>query len=284
MAVLAAWIVKSRLGGDADVMRVRRVLDGLSFTPRGVAFTPARYGAVGGEAAAVGPSGGKPRLFYVHGGGFIAGAPHNYRPVTGAFARRGFDVFAPAYRLAPEHPFPAALDDVVAAWRAFAAEGPAVVAGDSAGGTLALGLMLRARDEGLPVPRAAALFSPATDLVGTGASIVENAARDTMLDLALLKKTVPLYLGDADPCAPLVSPLRAELAGLPPLLLHVGCDELLRDDSIRLADKARDAGVEVAIDLFPAVPHVWQWADGLVPEARQSLDAAAAFLCQRLGA
>ena len=249
-------------------------------TPRGVAFSHAEHGGIIGETARTGTR-STPRLFYIHGGGFVACSPRTHRLLTGAFARRGFEVFAPDYRLAPEHPFPAGLDDVVTAWRAFSSAGPAVLAGDSAGGTLALGLMLRARAEGVPLPRAAALFSPATDLLGSGDSIVENAARDAMLDVDLLRQLVPLYLGDVDPAGPTVSPLYADLAGLPPLLLHVGHDEILRDDSVRLAARARAAGVDVVLELYPVVPHVWQWADRFLPEARHSLDAAAAFLLDR---
>ncbi len=269
-------LVRPQLRGEPDVAAMRAMFARYTFTPRGVGFAPARFGGIDGEAATTGGAAG--RLFYIHGGGFVACSPRTHRALTGAFARRGFAVFAPAYRLAPEHPFPAALDDVVAAWRGFSAGGPAALAGDSAGGTLALGLMLRARAEGLAMPRAAALFSPGTDFLGTGDSLRSNAARDAMIDVAMLSRLLPAYVGAADPADPLLSPLYADLAGLPPLLLHVGTHEVLRDDSVRLAARAEAAGVAVQLRLFPHVPHVWQWADRLLPEARASLDEAAAFL------
>lgn len=292
---LAAWLARRLLGGrlgpDPDVARLRRVLGHTGLRPpRDVDFAPGTVGGVDGEwvrAAGGAPAG---RLLYLHGGGFVACSPRTYRPVTGALARRGFEVFVPRYRRAPEHRFPAAHDDAFAAWSAFAAAGPAVLAGDSAGGHLALGAMLRARAEGAPMPRAAALFSPFLDLALTGASVTGNAARDGLLREALLRRFAGAYLGAADaaassvasPVAPLVAslaaPLAADLAGLPPLLVHVGAREVLRDDAVRLAAAARAAGVPVALAVVPAVPHTWQMAAAFLPEARRSLNEAAAFL------
>ncbi|WP_336487838.1 alpha/beta hydrolase [Methylobacterium nigriterrae] len=282
-AYVLAWAVRrkirARLGPMLDVARVRRTLEGPAFPePGGVTYEPGSVGGIPCERVRRGAGEDRPRLFYLHGGGFIACSPRTHRPLTGYFAQRGFDVFVPDYRLAPEHPFPAALDDALAAWRAVSAGGPAVIAGDSAGGNLALALMLRARDAGLPLPRAAALFSPATDMLGSGQSYRTNAGRDAMFDPEGLRRLAPLYLAGADPAGPLVSPLYADLAGLPPLLVHVGERELLRDDSSRLAEAARAAGVSVDLTVFPVVPHVWQFAHGFLPEARRSLDAAAAFL------
>ena len=286
-AHVLAWTMERRVKGKmaptGDIHQLRASLDRASLpVPRNVRFAPGTCGGIAGEwvsavKAASKVTGPTRRLLYVHGGGFIACSARTHRPITGAFAARGFTVFAPDYRLAPENPFPAGLDDVVAAWRAFAAEGPAAVGGDSAGGNLALALMLRARAEGLPLPSAAALFSPPTDLLGTSESYRSNAARDAMFDPEKLGHLVPAYCGDADPAQPLASPLNGDLAGLPPLLLHVGERELMRDDSVRLAAKARAAGVSVVLDVVPVVPHAWQLIPFL-PEARASLDAAATFL------
>lgn len=278
-----AWMVRrsvrDRLGRTIDVARLRRTFEAPGFIePRGVTYEPGTVGGIRGEWVRPAGGGTGVRLFYLHGGGFVACSPRTHRPLTGAFARRGFTVFAPDYRLAPEHPFPAALDDALAAWEAFAADGPAVIGGDSAGGNLALALLLRARDLGLPLPRAAALFSPATDLLGTGASFIENGGRDAMFDPEVVRHLVPLYLGEADPADPLASPLYGDLAGLPPLLLHVGAREVLRDDSVRFAERARAAGVPVNLRVFPVVPHVWQFAHAFLPEARASLKAASTFL------
>ena len=148
----------------------------------------------------------------------------------------------------------------------------------SAGGNLALVAMLAARDRGRPLPTAAALFSPVTDFLSEEGSRVTNARRDAMFDPRALVNLGPLYLAGADPSDPRISPLHADLSGLPPLLFHVGEREVLRDDSVRMAEKARAAGVAVSLTVFPVVAHVWQFAHSMLPEARTSLDAAAAFL------
>lgn len=280
------WQVRPRLARAADVHAVRRVFDAAKFPdPPGVAFRPGAVGGIAGEwAERDGLRPDAPRLLYLHGGGFIACSARTHRPLIGALAQRGFHIFAPDYRLAPEHPFPAGLDDAAAAWTAFAAEGPAGLAGDSAGGNLALALMLRLKREGLPLPAAAALFSPATDMLGTGASMQANARRDAMFDPASLPGLVEAYLAGHDAADPLVSPLYGDPAGLPPLLFHVGANELLRDDSVRFAEKARAAGVDVALTVWPVVPHAWQFAASFLPEARRSLTAAASFLGRHLAA
>lgn len=276
--------VKAKIGKTLDIARMRDALGRAAFpNPKGVIFDAASIAGVSGER--VRATAGAPvrrRLLYVHGGGFVACSARSHRPITGAFAARGFDVFAPDYRLAPEHRFPAGLDDIVTVWRQMATEGEAVVAGDSAGGTLALGLMLRARDEGLPMPIAAALFSPATDMLGESASHTANAKRDAMFDREALNGLVPAYLGDVDPKTPLASPLRGDLVGLPPLMIHAGEREILRDDAVLFAEKARKAGVTVELAVYPIVPHVWQMAHSFLPEGRRSLDAAARFLTAHL--
>lgn len=262
-AYLGAWMVRSKVRGPLararDVHAVRRILEGASFPdPKGVRFSAGTVGGVSGEWAKPVSGGTGRRLFYVHGGGFVACSPRTHRPVTGALARRGFTVFAPDYRLAPEHPFPAGLDDVIAAWTAFAAEAPAGLAGESAGGNLALALMLAARDRGLPLPAAACLFSPVTDFTAAGGSRVTNAVRDAMFGHGAIAGIVPAYLGDADPADPYASPIFGDPAGLPPMLFHVGAREVLRDDSVRMAQKTRAAGIETVLTVFPVVAHAWQ--------------------------
>lgn len=283
--------VKRRLGKTLDVLAIRRAFESARFPePPGVAFTPGEVGGVPGEwaqaagAQAAGTAGERPTLLYLHGGGFIACSAQVYRPVTGRFARAGFRVFTPDYRLAPEHPFPAAVEDCSAVWAALAGAGPAVVAGDSAGGTLALTTIIEARRLGLPPPAAAALFSPATDLIGRSASFRTNGRRDAMFRPESLMRLVPAYLAGADPADPRASPIEADFFGFPPLLIHVGAREILRDDSLRLADKARAAGVPVDLTVFPVVAHAWQLAESFLPEARSSLDGAALFLRRALEA
>lgn len=228
--------------------------------------------------------GGVATLVYLHGGGFIVGSPRAFRYVSRRFARAGFDVFAPAYRLAPDHVLPAALEDAVAAYRALLAArpGPIVLVGDSAGGGLALSLMVKAREDGLPLPKAAALFSPWTDLAVTGASARENEARDALFTRRLILLGARAVLGRTSGKDPLASPLYADLSGLPPLLVHAGADEALRDDSTRLVARARAAGVEAELALWPDVPHGWQLM-GFLPEAEQARERTIGFLKQRLG-
>lgn len=278
--------VKRRLGRTLDIYAIRRAFESARFpAPAGVAFTAGTVGGVPGEWAQVeGTSGERPTLLYLHGGGFIACSAQVYRPVTGHFARAGFRVFTPDYRLAPEHPFPAAVEDCAAVWAALAPAGPAVVAGDSAGGTLALTTIIEARRLGLTPPSAAALFSPATDLIGRSASFRTNGRRDAMFRPESLMRLVPAYLAGADPADPRASPIQADFSGFPPLLIHVGAREILRDDSVRLAEKARAAGVPVELTVFPVVAHAWQLAESFLPEARRSLDGAAAFLHRALRA
>ncbi len=221
-------------------------------------------------------------LLYLHGGGYFGCSAETHRPITSFFALQDFRVFAPDYRLAPENRFPAAVEDAVAFYRALLNMGYSpkriVVSGESAGGGLALSLMLALRAAGVPLPAAAALFSPWTDLAATGDSIRTNSDRCAMFDGAGVAFSARYYLGDADPRNPLASPLYADLAGLPPLLIHVGADEVLLDDSTRLAERARAAGVSVELKIWPVVPHAWQLVPHLVPEARQSLRESAAFL------
>jgi acetyl esterase/lipase len=275
---------KSRMNRNTDLASIRRTLqgDGLPAPrlPSGVTFTSATVGGTPGEWVRAGEL-ATPTLLYLHGGGYFACSPRTHRPITAAYARRGFAVFVPDYRLAPEHPYPAAIEDAEAAFRGLLDQGhPAqslTVSGDSAGGGLALALMLSLRDKHLALPAAAALFSPWTDLAGSGRSVVTNARRDAMFRAARLVEAGAYYLGTAPATDPLASPHYASLAGLPPLLIHAGDREILRDDSIRLAEHARAAGVETDLRIWPVVPHVWQMVP-FVPEARESLDLAAAFL------
>ncbi|MCJ2061806.1 alpha/beta hydrolase [Methylobacterium sp. J-088] len=281
-AYIGAYMIRSRVRGQLaralNVADFRRIFEAPTFPdPKGVAYEPATLGGVRGEWVRPKAGPGR-RMLYIHGGGFIACSPRTHRPVTGALASRGFTIFVPDYRLAPEHPFPAALEDVVAVWQALSAEGAACVAGESAGGNLALVLMGEARARNLPMPWAAALFSPATDFVSEEGSRVTNAWRDAMFDPKALTKIRAMYLGNADPADPRISPLLGDPTGFPPLLFHVGGREVLRDDSVRMAERARAAGVEAEVKVFPVVAHAWQFAVSMLPEARASLDEAAAFL------
>ena len=285
-AYLAVWVikwrVKRRLKNCRDYRLARQILRPVPCRPpAAVRFTPAQLNGIPGEWVESSDS-AQNVLLYLHGGGYFGCSAETHRPITASFAMHGFRVFAPNYRLAPENPFPAAVDDAVAAYRGLLAEGHSpqhvVVAGDSAGGGLSLSLMLVLRDAGTPLPAAVALFSPWTDLAATGESVRTNARRCAMFHGPAVAPTARLYLGNADPRNPLASPLYANLAGLPPLLIHVGANETLRDDSTRLAEKARSAGVPVELKLWDVVPHVWQLAPHKIPEGRQSLRESAEFL------
>jgi len=296
-ARVAAFVVRHRVRSALSDMRniasVRAVFDRPLSVAQGVRYTPATLGGVPGEwveslsatachatASTASNATASTALLYLHGGGFVGCSPSTHRPLTAALALCGLRVFVPDYRLAPEHPFPAAPQDALAVYRALRAESPAgriVVAGDSAGGNLALGLMLTLRDAGEVLPSAAALFSPALDLTGSSPSITLNAGRDPMFDPAQLRHLTEAYLAGADPAQPLASPLFGDMTGLPPLLVHVGESEVLRDDSIRLTQQAREVGVRVDLQVFPDVAHVWQMVRQL-PESKRSVRAAAAFL------
>jgi epsilon-lactone hydrolase len=285
-AHLAVWIikwrVKRRLKSCRDYRLARQILKPDPYQiPASVRVTPAEVNGIPGEWVES-PDSAENVVLYLHGGGYFGCSAETHRPITASFALHGFRVFAPNYRLAPENPFPAAVDDAAAVYRGLLGEGHSprriVVAGDSAGGGLALSLMLVLRAEGAPLPAAAALFSPWTDLAATGDSVRTNARSCAMFNGPAVGPTARLYLGNADSSNPLASPLYADLSGLPPMLIHVGADETLRDDSTRLAEKARAAGVSVELKVWPVVPHVWQLAPHKIPEARQSLQETAEFL------
>ncbi len=278
--------VKRKMKQQPSLETVRRVMNaGKLPAPRDVTYRTATVGGIGGEwVVRPGLAEDAPVLLYLHGGGYFACSPQTHRPITGSFARAGLRVFVPDYRLAPEHPYPAAVEDAQAVWAGLLdlgyAAGNIAVAGDSAGGGLALALMLALRDAHHAMPAAGVLFSPWTDLAATGASIKTNAKREAMFDVDNSQDGAAFYLGGRDPCTPGISPLYADLHGLPPLLIHVGDREVLRDDATRVAAKARAAGVSVEERVWPVVPHVWQMAL-FVPEARESLARAAAFVKEK---
>jgi monoterpene epsilon-lactone hydrolase len=229
-------------------------------------------------------------ILYFHGGSFLAGSPDTAMVLTANLvARTGVGAVSLDYRLAPEHPFPAAIEDCVAAYRALLERGtdPAsiVFAGDSAGGGLTVTTCLAARDAGLPMPAAIVAFSAGLDHTRTGASMTTKEGVDPFFSGADMRRTGEMYLAGQDPDQPLLAPaVRADLTGLPPILLQVGTDELLLDDSVRLAGRARDAEVDVILDVTAGVPHVFQAYAGTLTEADQALDRAALFLTQHLGA
>jgi acetyl esterase/lipase len=220
----------------------------------------------------------------MHGGGYVSCSAATHRPITAALARlTGRRVFSLDYRLAPEHRFPAALDDAVAAYR-WILESQGVdptelaVAGDSAGGGLTLALLVKARELGLPMPACAVCFSAWTDLAGAGQSLKDNADSDAMFRPENISAFAGAYLGTTSDRDPLASPVYASLEGLPSILLHVGSTEILLDDSRRVNEAILRAGGTCSLKVFEDVSHGWQVLKGIVPEAAESLNEAAAFI------
>jgi acetyl esterase/lipase len=230
------------------------------------------------------------RLLYIHGGGWTSGGLDSHRPLSARIsAATGCAVLAVDYRLAPEHPFPAGLDDCIATYRWLRENGPGgaaaaqslFVAGDSAGGNLTLALLFALSQRGLPLPNAAVPISPATDFLGTGDSWRSRAARDPILTLGPegIRALSSAYLqGATTPEDPLASPLYGDYRGLPPLLFHVGDAEVLLDDSTRAAERASKAGVDVTLEVFPGMPHVWHAFAPFLPEASQAIERIGAFV------
>ncbi len=226
-------------------------------------------------------------LLFLHGGGYELGSVRSDGELAARLGRAsGMRVLFPEYRLAPEHPFPAAIDDVLAAYRWLRTSpdvslGSLAVAGDSAGGGLAVALLVATRDAGEPRPAAAVLMSPTVDLTSSGASMSERADQDPISTPAMLRQFAAEYLAGADPKTPLASPLFASLSGLPPLLIQVGTADLLLSDSERLAAAAAEAGVDVTLQIGQGLPHVYQLLLG-TPEAAQATEHIGTFLRARV--
>jgi acetyl esterase/lipase len=258
--------------------------------PPGVKVTPVQEAGVTGEwVEAPGLEGSGRVLVFLHGGGYVSGTLALYRGLAWQLSRAArARVLVLDYRLAPEHPYPAALEDTVTAysWLLSLGHEPTTVgfAGDSAGGGLVLSTLVKLRDEGLRRPGGACCFSPWTDLAMTGESIQTNRDADPMILAEVMRPTVNWYLGPAAPTTPTASPLYADLRGLPPVLLQVGSSEVLLDDSRRFAQKLRAAGGEAELQIWPDMPHVWHLFAPFLPEANRALDEAGRFLAARLRA
>ncbi|HET6471451.1 MAG TPA: alpha/beta hydrolase [Pseudomonadales bacterium] len=226
-------------------------------------------------------------IFYCHGGGYFVGSPRVYRGIAARLATlTNCDVAVIDYRLAPEHVYPAAPDDALLAYRALLARAidPAslVIAGDSAGGNLALVTLLRARDRGLPLPAAGVLLSPWTDLTGSGASMRTNERRDPMLPAHRVDDAARMYAPHHEPADPDLSPLFADFTGLPPLSIHVGSTEILLDDSRRLEKRARAHGVDATVRVWHRMPHVFPMFADFIPEGRRALREIQQFIDARI--
>jgi phosphinothricin tripeptide acetyl hydrolase len=249
---------------DVDIDRVRA---------RGV---PSEWLTVRGESA-------RAAILYLHGGGYCIGSPRSHRHLAAAIAAAAdASALLPDYRLAPEHPFPAAVDDAVAAYRWLldrnVAPARIVIAGDSAGGGLTVATLLALRDGGLPKPAAGVCISPWVDLTCSLPSHTSRKAVDPIVTREAVGKMAVAYLGATAPTTPLASPLYAELRALPPLLIQVGDDEVLLDDSVQLAERARAAGVDVTLEVWPQMIHVWHWFFPMLDDGQRAIDRIGEFI------
>jgi len=251
---------------------------------------PAELGSLPGEWVLAPGADPDVRLLYLHGGGYVSGAGAYYLALAAHLsAAAECAVLLPDYRLAPEHPFPAALEDCVEAHRWLTGTGPAgatpakatFIAGDSAGGGLALATLLALRDRQLPLPRAGIALSPFTDLTLTGESIRSEAGLDPIMHPRCLPEFVALYVADSEVRNPLASPIFGDYTGLPPLLIQVGEHEIIRDDSVRVAAKAQADGVDVTLEVWEGMFHVFQSHEPLLPEGREAIEHIASVM--RLG-
>jgi len=296
MPSLQARLVRPLLGVTRNMIRtplpeMRRQMkrfDRIMWIPRDIEILPTLAGTVPAEwtkSKQGAQDGGV--LFYLHGGGFVIGSPRSHRLMVAHLARlSGVPALSVDYRLAPEHPFPAALEDALEAYRWLLKSGVSpdkiVFGGDSAGGNLVLAALLALRDAGEPLPAGAVCLSAVTDLTGS----VESQRSPSWHD-PLLPPEASTWLDDyaagADRSQPLLSPLWGDLHGLPPLLLQVGTDELLRDDSVLFAEKASQAGVSVELQVFEGMWHVFQMGGDFIPESRRALHDAASFIRRRIG-
>ena len=245
-----------------------------------VSYEVSELGSVAGEWVRHGQDNGQRSLLYLHGGGYMLGCPEAYRDLTGRLAiAAAADLFVADYRLAPEDPFPAALEDALACYRALINDGiPAssiTIAGDSAGGGLTLATLVALREAGDPLPAAAVCLSPWSDLNFTGPTMTINSGSDPMLTAGTLGAMADAYAGTIpdgqDRTNPRMSPYYGDLSGLPPILIQVGSDEILLDDARRVAEKITHSGRQVTLNIWPGMPHVWQMFAALIPEGREAI-------------
>jgi len=266
---------------DAYLLRFQKL-------PRGTEVQQASVGDVAAEWVAAPGADQKCAFLHLHGGAFVTGSPATHRELAARIsAASGAVALVLDYRLAPEHPFPAALEDAVGAYQWLVGQGYApqhlAIGGDSAGGCLALQTVLALRDRGEALPAAAYFLSPVTDVVRVdGESYTTNAGIDPIVKKETSRAVMSNYVGGNDPQTPLLYPAGMDLAGLPPLCIHVGDYEALLSDSVRLAERARNAGVEVEFRIWPGMWHVFQMAARLLPEGRRSIDEIGAFVAEQL--
>ncbi len=257
--------------------------------PQDVKAEPVDAGGIPAEWIAAPGAHAERVIYYLHGGGYAIGSINTHRQMISHLSRSsGARALAIDYRLSPEHPFPAAVQDATTAYRWLLSTGvdPAriVIAGDSAGGGLTVATLVALRDAGDPLPAAAVCISPWVDMEGIGDSMTTKAEADPMITHEDILEGAQAYLNGAGSRTPLAAPLYADLKELPPLLIHVGTAEVLLDDSTRLAERARSADVDVTLEAWDDMIHVFQFFASMLPEAQQAIDRIGAFIRQHTGA
>lgn len=290
LATIVAMLRENPMFGAGDFAAQRaqmELLAGAVPLPPDVRHTPIDAGGVPAEWVETDDSDTDRCLIYFHGGGYAIGSPRTHRALVARIARAArARALSVDYRRAPEHPYPAAVDDAVAAYRFALGAGLAseqiAFAGDSAGGGLTMATLVALRDAGDVLPAAGVCISPWVDLTLSGASIETKADVDPMLSRARLEAFAAAYAGDADRRTPGISPLFADLAGLPEILVHVGTAETLLDDALRLVERLRAARVEVSLDAYEEMIHVWHAFATILPEARDAIERIGDFLRRRL--
>lgn len=277
---------------ELDLQQVRATFDAVSNMVRvasDVTLEPVDVDGTPGEWISTPETSADRIVLYLHGGGYVIGSIDSHREMISRIARSAAArALAIDYRLAPEHPFPAAVEDATKAYRWLLKQGVSpkniVISGDSAGGGLTIATLLALRDAGDPLPAAAACISPWTDLEITGESMITKAAVDPMIRPEDAKGGAERYHGATDPSHPLISPINADLSGLPPLLIQVGTSEVLLSDSTRLAERAKAAGVDVTIEEWDEMIHVWHFFAFMLPEAHQAIQRIGEFVREKTSA
>jgi monoterpene epsilon-lactone hydrolase len=286
--ILAYWLRREKMFqlGETSPLELRRRIDRagkIGFTHHGVKTIPVNAASVPSEWLVPSDAPADRAVLYIHGGAWFMGSTDTHRGLVSYIAyESGIRALSINYRLAPEHPFPDGLQDCEIAYEWLQENGihadKIVVAGDSAGGNLTLALLVKLRDAGKPLPAGAVALSPATDLAFSSASINTRLPIDPIFANMKPNTTIEDYITDHDPHEPLISPLYADLHGLPPVLIHVGDHEILMDDSVRFCERARAAGVDAKVVIWPGMFHVFQVYTPILPEARQAVHQIAEFI------
>lgn len=275
-----------------DFATARAIMDGTATffpTPDDVTCEPADCNGVQGEWISAPGADQETVVYYLHGGGYTMGSITSHRQLISRISRAtGARALAINYRLAPENPYPAGLEDALTAYRWLLTQGidPSriTIGGDSAGGGLTLATLISLRDAGDPIPAAAVAISPWTDLTSSGESIKTRAEVDPMIDPSQANLAVDAYCAGRDPNDPIISPVFADLSGLPPMLIQVGDHEVLLDDSTRVEKNAKAAGVDATLEVWDEMFHVWHFWASMLPEAQQAIDRIGDFIRQHVTA